>query len=137
MGYMRGTCAELCVKDPGNCWHKPTSKIRKQLRTGGWLVENSKGYVRLVDFTEMVFESGEYEKFRNPNIFADVAEYERINKHVLQTVSMPVLHKNGKSKKKEVANKELNLLELIDHWSDEDHVWHTKDHTPVVRNYVN
>jgi len=134
MGYMRGTCAALCEKDSRNCWHKSTSKIKKQLRTGGWLVENSRGYIRLVDFTEMVFDVGEYEKFRNPNIFADAIEYEKRNKHVLQTVSMPVLHKNGKVK---IEKKELNILDLIDHWSDEDHVWHTKDHTPVVRNNVN
>ena len=50
---------------------------------------------------------------------------------------MPVLHKNGNSKKKPIENKELNLLDLIDHWSDKYQIWHTKDHTPVLRNYVN
>ena len=56
---LRGECGPVCNRDSGACWHRNT-KIRKQLKNGKWVLENQKGYIRLANEDEIIFDEGTY-----------------------------------------------------------------------------
>ena len=68
MAFLRGNCVSACSSDNGDaCWHKETV-VRKQLLSGKWMLENKRGRIRLADENMVVFEDGEYIKYKNPHV---------------------------------------------------------------------
>ena len=125
---MRGSCKDVCIRDAASCWHKRTCKILKQLRSGMWVLENSRGYIRLVDFIEVVFEKSEYETHQNPNVFEDVKTYEKLNNYILKDI-VGGFYDDVKKPPIESTNKVL----IQNHWCAEEGMWHTIDHEPIIR----
>ena len=66
MAYIDGQCH---CKDRRDCWHDPACVLKGQLRVGTWILENPKGYIRVATTDVLVFEDGEYEAYKNPNVF--------------------------------------------------------------------
>jgi hypothetical protein len=132
MGHLKGSCQDSCYADKRNCYHNITCKILKQFTSGKWLIENPSGYVRGVESYEMIFNDGEYHQFHNPNALTDFPDstptryttqsekkdfnttLKLLKKQVENEISQPVKSINGS-------------VDGVDHWSDTEKVWHTKD----------
>lgn len=90
-----------------------------------WVLENFRGYIRLVDFIEIVFEKNEYKTHRNPNVFEDVKIYERLNSHILNNHNdYDVLT---------LPTESIDKVLLQNHWCEEEGMWHTVDHEPIIK----
>ena len=138
MGHLKGNCKDSCLSDRRNCYHNITCKVLKQFTSGKWLIENPSGYVRAVESYEMVFNDGEYHQFHNPNAVTDFPTSEPtrrttqsekkdfnttlklLKKQIESEISQPVENVNGSSNE-------------VDHWSDTEKVWHTKDCKTITR----
>jgi hypothetical protein len=148
MAHERGPCKDSCLQDKRNCYHQTTCTIVRQFFNGRWLIENQYKYVKAVDLDRMVFEEGEYQIYHNPNAapqypsssnpFSSTKIEERKETEEDFNAKLIRLKKMADSTYSTI-NTHINVRDLngstsdIDHWSDTDKTWHTKDCKIILR----
>jgi hypothetical protein len=157
MAYERGPCREICKRDKKSCFHGITCKIVRQFKNGRWLIENRYGLVNSVDERNMIFETGEYQihhnpTHRNPNAVSqyptssttiedriDFTQW-RMTKETEEDFNAKLIRlKRVADSTDSTINTHINISDLngaafaIDHWSDTDKSWHTKDCKIILR----
>jgi len=69
MAYLKDQCSERCKANLKGCWHHVNTRVIRQFSNGNWLIENTKGFVRVAATNEIQFNEGEYTKYKDPNAF--------------------------------------------------------------------
>jgi len=107
--------------------------IVRQFSNGRWLIENQYHYVRAIDSEGMVFEEGEYQAHHNPNAapqYPFSLEKSIRNQNEEDFNAKLVRLKKTMETQDTDVNTHINSngsITEVDHWSDSEKEWHTKD----------
>lgn len=141
MAHERGNCGpdkDSCLRDKSICYHNIACTIVRQFQNGRWLIENPHHYVKAINPESMVFEEGEYQAHHNPNAAPQYPSgttgiakrnEEDFNAKLVRLKKMKETHDIQ-------INTHINVNGAttdVDHWSESEKVWHTKDCKIITR----
>ena len=75
MASLKGQCSIACSGDKRSCWHMEC-KILRRFKSGKFLIENRKGYVRAAVPAALFFSISEESTYGQYNLTADELDLE-------------------------------------------------------------
>ena len=138
MAHERGICKSSCINDKRSCYHNISCTVVRQFSNGRWLIENQYHYVKALNPESIIFEEGEYQLHHNPNA---APQYPPSKTGVMEVVDEEDFNAKLVRLKKSMTTLTESSVHLnvngssndVDHWSEQEKVWHTKDCKVVSR----